>query len=226
MTDRPTEPYYFEEDDLPPPPPDWGQVVIRDQTAPRMAAAQTLVNQLNEIPEDRRGRFPSGQVRAVVGQAAGTIEALEDQAERVPGLLDEIEGLKAQLAHSEGGTDEQALRLWRAGKLAEVQEASERMYASARRHAEEMLTDARNYCAEIVAEAEQRAQSVDPTFPPAPELPEDRIARAVVVARYLDSVRSWLREKDAEVDGDLEALRMELEEASRLRRPLGAPHEG
>lgn len=241
MTDQPTEQYepytgeepyrYAADEAYAPerwPPPPSGDVVIRDQTAPRMAAAQLLTSQLNEIPEDRRGRMPSGEVRAIVGQAAGTIEALEDVAARVPELLGENELLRAELAEARGADDEQALRLWRAGKMAEVQRAAEQLYASARRHSEGLVSDARAHCAALVAEAEAQVQSADPTFPPSPELPEDRIQRAVTVARYVDSVRSWLAEKDAEVDAALDALGSELDEARKLRgglRPGPIPDE-
>lgn len=242
MTDHPTEqyepyrgeegePYRYAADDAyaPPPPPHWtevpedGRVVIRDQTAPRMAAAQLLTSQLSEIPEDRRGRMPSGEVRAIVGQAAGTIEALEEVASRVPELLGENELLRAELATARGADDEQALRLWRAGKMAEVQRAAEQLYASARQHAEGLVRDTQAHCAALVADAEAQAQSADPSFPPPPELPEDRIERAVTTARYVDSVRSWLEEKDAEVDASLDALGAELDAARKLRPGRGGP---
>jgi hypothetical protein len=216
--ERDPEAYYA--DDLPPPP-----VIIRDQTTPRMDAAQLLTRQLDAIPEDRRHRLPSGEVRAIVGQAAGTIEALEDQASQVPDLLNEIEGLRAELAEARGGDDAQALRLWRAGKMAETQAASERMWADARRHAETMVADAQDYCAALVGEAEQRVQSADPTFPQAPELPEDRIQMAVVIARYVDDVRAWIARKDAELEEHLETLGAELDEARKLRG-TGTPRSG
>jgi hypothetical protein len=228
VTDQPPteehDPYRWDEEPLPPPPDQWTpapedtRVVIRDQTTPREGAAVLLQRQMDDLAEhERRGRLPSGEVRAIVGQAAGTIEALEDQASRLPEALQEIEYLTAQLAEAQGGDDAQALRLWRAGKMAEVQAASERTYASARRHAESMVQDARAYCTQLVEEAERRAQSADPSFPAAPEIPEDRIARAVTRARYLDDVRRWLAEQDQDVDSALDALGAELEEARKLR---------
>jgi cell division septum initiation protein DivIVA len=201
-----------------PPPPAPGSVIIRDQTAARMGSAEELTREIDAL-DVRRGRVDSGEVRALVGRAAGTIEALEGEASRVPELLEEIEELKAQLAQATGVEDERALRLWRASVISQAQQAAEKVYGDARAHADALVADARRRADGVMEEAHRRAAAIESPdgLPARPKRMDDRIEDAVVRARYHDAIRSWLGDQDTALQRDLDAIGKDLDEARQLR---------
>lgn len=200
-------------------------IVHRDQTEPR-SPADYLRAQLSQIElKARRVRgaevLPAAEVRQAIGQAAGALEGLEDRALEAAELRERVEELEQELAEVEGASDPEALALWRGRYMAEAQEAAEAVYADSVRRGRLVLDDARRRADARLAEAERRAQrtmAASPGgLPVPPDVPLDRIEAVLVRAQYLDGIRSWLAEQDAQLDEQLDESDRALAEARQLR---------
>lgn len=196
----------------------------RDQTQPR-SAADYLRAQLAQMElKGKRTRsgevLPAPEVRQAIGQAAGALEALEDAAGRAARLQDQLNEKEAELQEARGDTDPDALRLWRARYMADAQQAAEELYAGAQDRARAIVADARTRGEAMLAEASRRAsrtlQTSPDGMPARPELPGDRIEAALVRARYLDSVASWLGDQRQGLRADLDEADRALAEARQL----------
>lgn len=202
------------DDDRPPPP-----TIIRDQTTP-LYSAEELTEEVGALEVRRGGRLDSGEVYAIVGRAAGALEGLQAQADRVPALLRDLEHLRAQLDALSTEENERALRLWRASKMTEVQKAVEEMWADAVKHAEQTVGSARKAADGLLAEAKRRAKLAESQGIPArPARLDDRIEDALARVRYHAAVRAWLADQEESVAADLASVRSDLDEAVELMKP-------
>lgn len=205
--------------------PEIDPYVHRDQTEPRDPS--TYLRAQLEVLE-RQGRpkrgvevLPASGVRAMVGQAVGALEALEDRGRQVSELQGEVEELKARLAEAEGGRDERALQLWRAGRMAEVQGAAERLYGDAQTHAQALVTDARRRAEDILTEARRRAAAMAQSpdgLPTRPDPLNDRVGDALSRTRYLEALRAWATEKLGAILDELDSVGSEVDEARAIAR--------
>lgn len=199
--------------------------VVRDQTEPRSPADFTRAQLALLETEVRRHRgievFPASRVRAALGKAAGALEGLEDRAGLVGQLQHERDQMRAELEEARGNGDPEALALWRGRYMADAQEAAEGVYGQAVERANQLVADARRRAAGIIEEAQRRAartMNASPDgLPVRPDLPGDGIEAVLVWAQYLDGMRSWLSEQDAELDEALDAQERRLAEARALR---------
>lgn len=202
--------YPTELTDLPHPPQ---SVVIRDQTTPAGAGA---ISMSLDLMEEKRGRYDSGEVRALVGQATGMIDALEGRLEEANRLREHNNRLQAELDHLRGQTDERQLRLWRARVLADAQGKADDLLADAKRRAQGILADATGRGDDIVTAARRRADLAErgpDALPARPRPTGDKVEDVLATARWHGSVRTWLLEREKELHDSLDELEVRTREA-------------